>query len=297
MRILLTGASGFIGKNLKEGLTKEYKILAPFHKELDILDYNRVEEYIKNKKIDVIIHSAIKGGDQVLEMTMRMFLSIVRNVDKVDKIIHLGSGAEYGKTRNLIKIKETDFGGFIPLDNFGLGKYLCSKLTGQNKRIINLRLFGVYGKYEDYRYTFISNSIANNLFGLSIKIRQDAIFDYLYINDLMPIIKFFVNNPATYSEYNIGPTESISLKRIAEIINKISQKKSKIVIKNKGLNFQYSADNTRLLKLIPGIEFTTYEKGIKELYDYHVKNINNLDKDVIMQDDFFHQGRINKYKT
>ena len=38
--ILITGGSGFIGKNLREQLQGKYNIYAPSHSELELLDYD-----------------------------------------------------------------------------------------------------------------------------------------------------------------------------------------------------------------------------------------------------------------
>jgi len=38
MKILITGGSGFIGKNLVESLSRKYDIDAPAHSDLDFLD-------------------------------------------------------------------------------------------------------------------------------------------------------------------------------------------------------------------------------------------------------------------
>ena len=62
MNIFLTGGSGFIGKNIIEILGKKCHILAPTHKELELLDAEAVRNYIKNNKIDIIIHTANRGG-------------------------------------------------------------------------------------------------------------------------------------------------------------------------------------------------------------------------------------------
>ena len=111
LNILLTGGSGFIARNLIELLNKKYNIFAPTHKELELLNAEAVNAYIQNKKIDIIIHTANKGGGRdtknmmnVVEYNTRMFFNLARNSRFVKKMIHLGSGAEYGKKRDLKKI-------------------------------------------------------------------------------------------------------------------------------------------------------------------------------------------------
>ena len=88
MNILLTGGTGFIGKNLYEGLKNEYKVFVPSHKELEILNTNAVRKYIIKNKIKVVIHTAVKGGDLALENILRMFMSIYNNLYLLDKFIN-----------------------------------------------------------------------------------------------------------------------------------------------------------------------------------------------------------------
>lgn len=292
MNILLTGGTGFIGSNLYEGLKDEYKIFAPRHSELEIADTEAVRKYIIKNKIKVVIHTAVKGGDLVLENILRMFLSIYNNLDLLDKFINFGSGAEYGKTRDLKKVKETELGKFIPQDNYGLGKLICSKLSEGNKKITTILPFGIFGPGEDYRVKFIANSIAKNLLGLPIKIKQNVIFDYLYIKDLIVIMKFFLKNQKTYGDFNISTIGSISLSQIADLINKNSKKPSKVTVVNKNLNFQYTGSNKKLLKTISYLKITSYEDSIRDFYNYLRKNIETLDKDAIIRDDYFKKSKV-----
>lgn len=294
MRILLTGGSGFIGRNLLEGLKDEYEVFAPRHAELEVTDTNAVRTYLKKNKINVVIHTAVKGGDTVLENILRMFMSIYSNLDLLDRFINFGSGAEYAKTRDLKEVKETELGKYIPQDNYGLGKLICSQLSSGNKKIVTLLPFGIYGKYEDYRFKFISNSIVKNLFCLPIKIKQDVIFDYLYIKDLIPVVRFFLKNQKFFGDYNLTTTRSISLKEIVEIINKISDKPSKITIEDRNYNFQYTGSNKKIKSVMKNFQPTSYFNAIKDLYLYYKKNIDFLNKNGIIKDEYFIKSKIKK---
>jgi GDP-L-fucose synthase len=292
MNILLTGGTGFIGRNLYEGLKDEYKVFIPSHKELEILDTNAVRKYIIKNKIKVVIHTAVKGGDLVLENILRMFISIYNNLDLLDKFINFGSGAEYAKTRDLKKVQETELGKFIPEDNYGLGKLICSMLSKDNKKITTILPFGIFGPGEDYRFKFIANAIVKNLLDLPIKIKQNVIFDYLYVKNLIPIIEFFLKNQKVSGDFNISTTESINLTQIVELINKTSKKPSEVTIINKNYNFQYTGSNEKLKKIIPNLQITSYKDSIKDFYNYFEKNIETLDKDAIIQDEYLKKSKI-----
>lgn len=292
MKILLTGGSGFIGKNILHAYKDKYEFFAPSHAELDLTDFRSIENYMQRNKITHMIHSAIDGGDNVLETTLRMFINITRNIDLLEKVIHLGSGAEYGKTRDLKKVKEEEFGKYIPEDSYGLAKYCCTLMSRNNNKIVNLRLFGVYGEYEDYRYKFISNAIVKNLLRISIKIKQDVVFDYLYIQDLLSVIEYFLLNPHKYQEYNITPTQSISLIEIVQLINKISNHSVPVTIVNKGYNFQYTADNKRLREELPEMQFTSYEESIRRLFLFYKNILHKINEEAIIEDDYFQKSRV-----
>ncbi len=294
MNIFVTGGTGFIGKNICEYFNEKYTIFSPSHVELDLLDENAVSRYIKKHKIGTIIHCANRGGDRattelthIVRDNLRIFFNIAKNSDKVNKIIYFGSGAEYNKNRNLSKIKEEEFGQQIPDDDYGFYKYVCNTFTERSKNIINLRLFGVFGKYEDYRFRFISNAILKNLLGLDITINQNVIFDYLYIDDLLRIIEYFIKNKSKHKTYNITPTKSISLLEISDIINSISNKKSVIKTLNNGFNCEYTGDNSRLKKELKELKFSDYRDSISSLFEFYEKNLNYLDRGTISSDPYF----------
>ena len=216
--IFVTGASGFIGRNITEFFRDTATIIAPSHAQLDLLSQDAVNKFFKEREIDYVIHCANIGGNRkcrdtidIVEKNVRIFFNLVENSRYFDKFIHFGSGAEYDKSRPLTQITETSFGERIPIDSYGFSKFSISKFIENSENIVCLRLFGVFGKYEDFEYKFISNAILKNLLQLPIRIRQNVFFDWLYIDDLMRIIPYFFDNEPRYKIYNITPGKPIDL--------------------------------------------------------------------------------------
>lgn len=285
MNILITGANGFLGNHLKEYLADKYILFTPSHKALDLLDENAVDNFFKTHKIDIVIHTALVGGsrkeeakESALDQNLRMFFNIIRNKKRFKKMIHCGSGAEYDKRFPIIKVKEENFSKRVPIDEYGFGKYVCSKYIENVNDIVDLRIFAVFGQGEDYRYRFISNAICRNIFNLPITMKQDVFFDYIYIKDFVKIIQYFIDNNPKHKFYNIGAGKAINLKTIAKKINTVADKKSKIIIKKDGLNNEYSCNNKRLLSEIKSLKFTKPDIYIKELYNWYKENKKLIDK-------------------
>jgi GDP-L-fucose synthase len=158
-KILITGGSGFIGRNLVEYLSKnkKYIILAPKHKELELLDGDAVRDFFAKNKIDVVVHTAHFGGNRkltaaecqdALKKNLRMFFNIASNSKHYSRMIFFGSGAEYDKSQDIKKVKEEEFGKHVPRDDYGFSKFVCSEYieASVNNKIISIRPFGVFGK-------------------------------------------------------------------------------------------------------------------------------------------------------
>jgi len=218
-----------------------------------------------------------------------MFFNILKFASKETKIINLGSGSEYSRAAWHEKMKETFFDTKVPMDGHSYAKYLISKFIeiSDRKNITTFRIFGIYGKYEDYRFKFISNAIAKNIKKLPIVINQNVKFDYLYIEDFADILLNFMElKEFKYRAYNITPTNSVTLKEIAQIINEISEYKSEIIILNDGMGLTYSGDNSRLLESLNGYNFLSYEEGIRDLYQYYRSIEDEIDLEALKKDEY-----------
>ena len=295
-KILLTGGNGFIGKNILESfLAQKYEIIAPRSFELNLIDTDCVDEYFrgkcKGKEFDVVLHSATKPGHRnakdasnLFYSNVRIFENLERHKDKYGKFINFGSGAIYDTTKNITNVKEVQRFDNIGEKEHDFCKYVVSKQIENLDNFVDLNIFGIFGKYEDYSIRFISNAICKALFDLPITLRQNRRFSYLYVEDLVPILEFFIENDVKYKSYNIVPDEKTELLELAQIVKKISVKDIEIKVANEGFGIDYTGDNSRLKSEATQIKFTKLEKSISALYNYYNANINILDKKLLLED-------------
>lgn len=295
-KILLTGGNGFIGKNILESfLSEKYEIIAPKSSELNLYDTACVDDFFKDKFFDVILNAATKPSHRnakdptdIFCTNVKMFENLKYHKDKFNKFINFGSGAIYDTSKNIRLAKEES-----RFDNFGEKdhdkcKYVIAKQIEDLDNFIDLNIFGVFGKYEDWHIRFISNAICKTLFDLPITLRQNRRFSYLFVEDLMPILEFFIENKVKYKSYNVVPDEAIELLEVAKIVKKISKKNIDIIVAKEGFGLDYTGDNSRLKDELTDkfaqIKFTKIEQAVSALYNYYEKNLNLMDKNILLQD-------------
>ncbi len=286
-RILITGGSGFIGRNLAEQLAATYDVLAPSSAELDLLQEQAVREYLDAHSFDVIVHAATTRSNRrlaappdLLDRNCRMFFNLARNLEgnggRVGKMIHFGSGAEYDRVQLPARVREDYFDTRVPKDAYGFSKYICAKYIERSDRIVNLRLFGVFGAHEDYTVRFISNACCRVLKGLPIVLRQDIVFDYLYIKDLVKLTMWFIENKARHKAYNVCSGRPVALKELARVIAQVSTQVSgrepKMSVMTEGTGPEYSADNSRMLAEMGEYQFWDLEDSIRDLYAWYERH-------------------------
>lgn len=292
MKLLITGGSGFIGRNLLEYFsTKGYKVIAPRHKELDLVEQGCVNNYLTKNNIDFVIHCAVKPYHRAVKDTsgvllanLLMFFNLAENQDKYKKMIFLGSGSAYNVEKYQPMMPEEYLGKFIPTDQGGLSKYITSKYIEKSDKIYDLRVFGIFGKYEDYSIRFISNLICKAIFDLPLTMSQNRRFHYVDVADFCKIIETFLEKDFKYQSYNITPDKSIELLNLAKKIKEISGKNLPISVKDKGLGIEYTGDNARLRSEIPQFKFTPIERSIENLFSYYKKNRSKIDKELLLED-------------
>lgn len=291
-KILLTGGSGFIGKNIQESfLAQKYEIIAPRSFELDLIDTKSVDAFFQDKEFSVVLHAGTKPGhrnakDQtnLFYSNVRMFENLERHKDKFRKMINFGSGAIYDLSTNISDAKEEDIFRNMGRDDHSFCKYVVQKQILNLDNFIDLNIFGIFGKYEDWQIRFISNAICKAIADLPITLRQNRRFSYLFVEDLMPVLEFFIENEVEYKSYNIVPDEKIELVDLAKLVKKISRKDLEIKVAKAGYGLDYTGDNSRLKNEFKSVNYTKFEQSVLMLYNYYETISKNIDIKALLQD-------------
>lgn len=286
-KILITGASGFIGRNVKEYLDKkeEYIIYAPTSRELDCLDEQAVAAYLAEQEFDYVLHFAVYGdaidktkdGSKSVEYNLRMYLNFAKNAKLYGKMYYTGSGAEYDKRYPISNVSETEIGKSIPTDSYGVMKYTIGQMIEHSENIYNFRLFGIYGKYEYYPTKFISNVCCKAVKNIALTMRQNVYFDYLWVDDFCRMLEVFLNREPKYHTYNMVSGKRISLQEICAMVLQISGKELPVYVCREYLANEYTASNERFMKECPDFKYTEPQTAMKALYHWYETHSEQID--------------------
>lgn len=268
-KLLLTGGSGFVGRSILPKIQEKYIVDFPTRQQLNINDFTNTENFIKNGKYDIVVLAAIPtpfSHSDHLESDpffsgLASFMNFYRLRNHVEKIFYFGSGAEFDKRYDISNVKEEDLERYLPTDPYGFSKYIMNDYARVSENVFNLRLFGCYGPTDAER-KFIAHCINCCLKKEPITIKQNCLFDYIYVEDIVPIISHMINKEPAFHDYNICSGLHIPLYHIAEIVRSVMGTTNEIQVLKDGLGLEYTASNDRLKKEIPGLQLTSLEDGI-----------------------------------
>lgn len=287
-KILITGGTGFVGRNVCEYLkaSAEYDVYAPTSSELNCIDEEAVKEYLIKNKFDIVLHFAVYGdgidkakdGAKILEYNLRIFHNFAKYNNLYEKMIYAGSGAEYDKRYPICSAKEEDIGRTVPIDQYGLMKYTAGLLIDRSSNIYNLRLFGIFGKYEYWPIKFISNVCCKAIYNLPLSIRQNVYFDYLWIDDFCNILKRFLEiDRPKYHTYNVVSGERIDLVSICNYVREAAGKNINVIVCKDGFANEYTASNERIRAEITDFSITPIKQSVKSLFEWYQSKKEEID--------------------
>ena len=186
MRILLTGGTGMVGRNLLEhAAAATHEIIAPPRSELDLLDRESVRDFMRTLRPQAVIHTAgTVGGIQANMRHQAQFL--VENTDMgrniimgafqagVRRLVNLGSSCMYPRDREGVLSEDMLLTGELEPTNEGyalaknltarLGRYLNRENPGlEYKTLIPCNLYGRWDHYDDLEHSHLMAAIVTKV--------------------------------------------------------------------------------------------------------------------------------------
>jgi UDP-glucose 4-epimerase len=205
--LVITGYRGYVGSNLLSSLNKKVEIIKLIS--------------LHNKDIKKVIQLAAKVGDSVSTISNNIQLDtyVIEFCEKNNcQLIYASSNNVYPYAKDckdIYQLHEADF--------YGASKIFTEQILEYNTSIkyVSLRIGDVFGKNQKHGNFFknIQSSIIDkkdlSLYGRGLKVRN-----YIFIDDLVNVLKFFIKNNISNNEtFNIAYQEPVS---IFQIVNYIS---------------------------------------------------------------------------
>ncbi len=261
--IIVTGGAGFIGSNLVLGLNRrgyddiivvddltngiKYKNLI----DCQIADYLDKKDFLQKiqqgfypaEKIKAIFHqgacsTTTEWNGQYMMENNYEYTKILFHYCQAHKIplIYASSAAVYGADNHFKE--KLEFEG--PLNVYGYSKfqfdqYLRQKQSNLSSQVVGLRYFNVYGPHEEHK-----GSMASVAFHLNKQIKESATIrlfegcdgyangeqqrDFIYIEDVVDINLWFLDNPHVSGIYNTGTGRSQTFNDVANAVLAYHQK-------------------------------------------------------------------------
>ncbi len=240
MKILITGAGGFIGRNLvdKFGTREDIQVMGTTHKKvqlgipscvLDVLDEESIQRIFQRDRFDVVIHlAALTAHDQIvdnkyeaLQLNLKGTRNILESFNKYSKgalFIYASTGKVYGNVKTYPINEEMRTS---PTNTLGKSKLITERLIDfyaeEGNQYMITRVFNIYG--DGQRENFVVPTIVKQLkTGRSLSLGNILDKrDYLHIDDLVNAILCCIDNHANFSKFdivNIGSGIPVSVEDI-----------------------------------------------------------------------------------
>ena len=283
-KILITGSSGFIGKNLVDNLLSEYEIVG-LSKKGEKSKINRITKDINEitskdfKNIFCVIHLAAITDPKICEdFPDQCITTNVLGTQKIleasrknnCKVVYASTSHVYGIPKK-VPISET--ASTSPTSIYAgsklAGEILCESYQKQfNMDISIVRIFSVYGPKSN-NHCVLPSIVKQMKNSNIIKLGNiNSKRDFIFISDIMDAFKIILKNINGFNVYNVGAEKSYSIKEICKKVEKLYGKK--IIIKNnleqnRKIDAKNIISNSTKLKKLGWKSKITLDEGLKKM--------------------------------
>ncbi len=307
-KIIITGATGFVGANLTRSLLQKNEINIFTRKEsnlwrikdilpelnvhqFDIGKYESLKQNIKKIKPDFLYHLAAYGGypfqqdiEKIINNNILNTVNILKALaeyGQIVKFVNFGSSSEYGPKSK--PMKETDV--LEPIFPYGISKVAQTQFTKYFSKkhdipTVTLRLFSVYGPYEEHGrliYDIMTTIILGKRLQLGSPYPRR---DFIYISDVLTAIKKASElNDVNGEVFNIGGGRDYSILDVLKIVCDATNKTINVSWGNKKKERQFDtslnwiADLTKSKKKLHWEPTISLKSGLLSTYEWYKKNI------------------------
>ena len=308
-RVLVTGASGFIGSNLTHNLIKtndEVNVLVRKKSNLwrindilsecsvhtvDLSDFEEVRNLIRKVKPEIVYHCAAfgvypnqkdisKNVQTNVVGTLNLLMSLHEN-SELERLVNLGSVFEYGYRSN--SIKETD--STQPFDPYSVTKVSQTKLVeyySHQKKLpgVTLRIFTPYGIFEEPG-RLVSDVMVATVKKKPLKIfSRNAKRDFVYIDDVVNALIKASSKPGIEGEiFNIGSGNATSVEEIVDLVCKVTKINLDVSWHDEDQREYNKTDTNGIadLQKVRKMDWkpeVSLKDGLSRTYDWFLQNIN-----------------------
>lgn len=240
MKILVTGAGGFLGSNLCNLLSKEHEMLAVSRKtnrliadenikfsKFDMSEYVNLDAVFNTFAPDIVIHCAWEGGNSSRDVNeIWQSNNIISSTNllklcskyKIKHFIGFGSCAEFGDSKQILS-ENTECN---PINMYGINKFFFKLISekyclDQNIKFSWLRPVFTYGPF-DVETRLIPKVIKSFLNNEDVVLNScSAIVDYLYVEDFCKAVKNIIDLKL-FGDYIISSDKQYQVRNVVEQI-------------------------------------------------------------------------------
>ena len=303
-KVLICGATGFVGKNLVYSLSKRFKIYAVYNKKPKFYlknvkwikaDLRKLNNCLKvTKNCDIVIQAAAttSGSKDIINSPyihvtdnaiMNSYILKSSFINKVKHFIFTSCTVMYKNSETPLNETDVDntkiFDGYFGVANTKLYiEKMCefySKISDTKFSIIrHSNLYGPYDKYDLNKGHFIGSSVVK-IFDKKKEIKIFFEFkekrDYLYIEDFIIMVKNIVFKQKYNIEiFNCTYGKSYKIKDVLKKMIEISKTNKEIKhVKGKNLNINILVSSVKAKKKLGWYPKTKLNVGIRKTLSWY----------------------------